>query len=366
MLSRTGLIIVVLTLSATSWMHAGTYKLKAVQSGETYGPFAYKANTYIKVESGIFKLNIISGRTFKLMASDSRKSYGVYELVPGRIIDVGDTLFTITDIRASRPPATAAASRSTTARYGAPPTTSVFANTALGLEYEFLDSVGYDWTLNAANGAGEKNIDRNSISLRVRHNYLTGRLGLVTSSEWDHSLAGSSNTFQNASIEEGTGWFAGVGVNIPVFADGGWKANIFGELSYRQEELSLEYGEQAFSSTTSTNGVSNIVTTVTSQSTEAHSEDATLTEMLAVVGASVSYESDFWFIYGGIKALPWSDTDLDAIIVTDGSRYTFEFERTDPVMGYGGVGFIIAGTKCYLEAEGGGETAVRIGLLKEL
>jgi len=35
-------------------------------------------------------------------------------------------------------------------------------------------------------------------------------------------------------------------------------------------------------------------------------------------------------------------------------------------MAYGGGGVNVGGIKCYLELEGGGETAVRIGLLKEL
>jgi len=35
-------------------------------------------------------------------------------------------------------------------------------------------------------------------------------------------------------------------------------------------------------------------------------------------------------------------------------------------MAYGGIGFVIKGGKCYLEAQGGGENSLRIGLLKEL
>jgi hypothetical protein len=134
------------------------------------------------------------------------------------------------------------------------------------------------------------------------------------------------------------------------------------------EDLSLEYGAWEVSSvvnTAVTNGATN-VTTTTNYDYKNYDEDATLTETIVALGASLSYNAPVWFMYAGLKALPWSDSSLDATIVNGSSKFDITFERNDPVMAYGGGGFIIKGVKFYLEVEGGGVTAARLGLLKEL
>ena len=367
MLSRSRLIIPILILASTSLLQAATYKLQAVRSKEIYGPFSFKTDTYVKIESGIFQLKILSGRTFKFVSSDTGKTYGVYELLPSRIIDVGDVLFSITDIKVPRSTAAAPGARSNVSTERVQ-SRSVFTDTALGLEFDVLNTVAYDWSINGADGADAEDMERNAVSLRFKRKFLTGRLGLVTAADWDNTVSGGSNTFQNAEIVEGTGWFAGLGVEIPIIEDGRWKAKIFGEIAYRQESLSLEYSEDVISivSTTVTNGISNIVTTATSREITYHSDDADLTEIITVLGATVSYEAPAWFVYAGLKVLPWEDTSLDASVTVDGSSLDIELERNDPVMGYGGIGFFVANTKCYVEVVGGGETAVRLGLIMEL
>jgi hypothetical protein len=48
------------------------------------------------------------------------------------------------------------------------------------------------------------------------------------------------------------------------------------------------------------------------------------------------------------------------------NSFDVTFDRSDPIMVYGGGGFFVKGVKCYLEVEGGGVTAVRLGLSKSL
>jgi len=361
------LTLVALILMGASWLHAATFQLQAVLSKETYGPFEFRSGNFVKVESGVFKLQILQDRSFKLVSSDTGEAYGVYELTPGRIIDVGDVLFTITDIKTPPPPVGTAGNA---AGRQVPVSRSMLADTALGLEIELLDAVKYDWAINGAKGENAESVDRNEATLRFRKSFLTGRLGLVTAADWDNTIAGDGSTFENATIEKGAGWLVGLGVDVPIFQDGRWTANVLGEVSYRQETLSLQYGAwevQSIVSTTTTNsGASNVVTTTTNLDFINYDEDATLTETLVTLGASIAYEAPAWFIYAGLKTLPWSDAALDATVVVSDKKFEITFERNDPVMAYGGIGFILAGTKCYVEVEGGGENAVRLGLLKTL
>ncbi len=179
MLSRSRLIIPILILASTSLLHAATYKLQAVRSKEIYGPFSFKTDTYVKIESGIFQLKILSGRTFKFVSSDTAKTYGVYELLPSRIIDVGDVLFTITDIKVPRSDAAATGARSNVSTERVQ-SRSVFTDTALGLEFDVLNTVAYDWSIKGVDGDDTEDMERNAVSLRFKRKFLTGRLGLVT------------------------------------------------------------------------------------------------------------------------------------------------------------------------------------------
>jgi len=345
-----------------------SFKLKAVQSKELFGPFAFRSGAFLKLESGAFKLNIISGRSFELIDPGSGEKFGVYEFVPGRMIDIGDKLFTITDIKSVKTKANTASTAGKAPSQYRTEKRTFFDDTALGLELDLINNTKYDWEINGAGGDSDANLERRTASLTFGKDFINARLGLITSSEWDNTIAGDGINFENATMKKGTGWFAGLGIKVPVFKEGRWEGDIFGEVSYSKEELSLQYGAwevDSVVSSTVTNGATN-VTTTTNYDYINYDEDATLTETLVMLGASISYEAPVWFIYAGIKTLPWSDSALDAVIVSDNNKFELTFERNDPVTAYGGGGFILKGLKCYVEIEGGGVSAVRLGILKEL
>jgi len=353
---------------AAAAVSGASFRLQDVKSKEFYGPFSYRSGALLKLESGVFRLNIISGKSFELIDPTTAEKFGTYELVPGRIIEVGIGLFTISDIKtiktaARSQPAGVSSDSRYTAKKGA-----LFDDTAVGIELSLLNHTAYDWEINGVGGESEENLERTAAAFIFNKDFITARLGLITSSEWDNTIVGDGTNFENATMKKGSGWFVGMGVKVPIFTEGRWRGDIFGEVSYSKEELSLEYGAWEASSvvnTSVTNGATN-VTTTTNYNYNNYDEDATLTETLVALGASLSYEAPTWFMYAGLKALPWSDSSLDATIVNGSNKFDITFERNDPVMAYGGGGFILKGIKIYLEVEGGGVTAARLGLLKEL
>jgi hypothetical protein len=344
------------------------FRLQSVKSKKFYGPFSFRSGALLKLESGVFRLRVISGKSFELIDPANGDKFGTYELVPGRIIQIGIGIFAISDIKEIKSAAgSSAASGGSSQRYVAKKG-SFFDDSAFGLELSLLNHTAYDWEINGAGGESEENLERTSAAFIFNKDFITARLGLITSSEWDNSIAGDGTNFENATLKKGSGWFVGLGVKVPVFTEGRWRGDIFGEVSYSMEDLSLEYGAWEVSSvvnTAVTNGATN-VTTTTNYDYKNYDEDATLTETIVALGASLSYNAPVWFMYAGLKALPWSDSSLDATIVNGSSKFDITFERNDPVMAYGGGGFIIKGVKFYLEVEGGGVTAARLGLLKEL
>lgn len=331
-----------------------TFTLKGVRSGQDYGSFAFRHGTLLKLESGVFKLNILAdGRAFSLLDTETGLAYGVYELVLGRMIDIGDVLFTITSVKAApTQPMTASAA-----------TPSLLNDTEFAIELTLLHQTAYDWEINGASG-GDADIERSGATLKARKGVVTLQLGLTTDAEWNHTIAGDGETFENAQITDGTGFFAALGLRIPVFTEGRWSGIVHGQASYRREELSLQYGAwERESITTVTGPETNAVTNTTSVLSHSDYDDtATLTETLVSVGIELAYTAPVWSLYAGLRALPFSDTTLDAVITSDDQRFEITFERKDPVMAYGGVGLKIMDIRTYLEVEGGGETAVRLGL----
>lgn len=346
------------TLQAALPVAETTFTLKGVLSHQNYGPFVFRHQAKIKLESGVFQINILAdGKAFTLVDTDSGLAYGVYELVLGRMIDIGDVLFTITRVDAP-PPVT----------FLPPAAPSLFDDTSFAIEYTLLNQVAYNWEMNGAAG-GNQNIERKGAALKARKGLFIMQIGLITAADWDHTIVEGGDTFSNAELADGSGWFASAGLSIPVFKEGRWSAVINGETLYRSEELSLQYGAweiESITSTTDTNAITNVVSTITNLRFVNHDEKATLTETLVTVGVQLSYNAPSWFMYAGLKALPWSDTTLDAVITADDRKYRLTFDRKDPITASGGLGFNIRGTKAYVEIEGGGEMAVRIGLSQDL
>ncbi len=335
-----------------------TFQLKAVRSTQTYGPYAFRSGVTLRLESGIFRLDPHpDGRTFRLIDTAAGTVYGQYELVTGRIIDIGDVLFTLINVKGSpsAPPPP-------------PPAPSILDNTTFGVELSLLNHVAYLWEINGLAGAPERRVERTSAALHARKGLVTLRAGMIPAVEWTHTVEGDGETFENATLTDGSGWFAAVGIGVPVFTDGRWSATLHGEVFYRRETLALRYGAweiESITSITDTNdSAGGVVSTTTRLRYNRYDKTAVLAETLVSVDARLSYEAPAWFLYAGLRALPWVDTTLGALVTTDDKRYRISFTRKDPVMGYGGAGFTVQGVKCWLEVEGGGETAVRLGLAK--
>jgi len=351
---------------------AQTFTLKGVRSHEDYGPFLFRRGTLLKLESGLFRLSILpDNKAFTLTDTENGLSYGVYELVLGRMIDIGDVLFTITGMTA--PPVTPTVK--------AQP--SILDDTEFGIDISLVNEVAYDWEINGQSGGESRDIERRNVTLKARKGLFAVQAGLLTDSRWDHTIAGSDSTFTEAEITEGKGWFAAVGLSIPVLKEGRWSARINAEVIYRREEFSLQYGTWEIESITSTVDLStpgtndvadtessaeeattttNSVSTTTFLRFNNYDKDVTLTETLVSAGAQIAYHAPAWFLYAGIRALPWTDTSLNAVITSDDRKFKIEFTRKDPVMAYGGIGLDFLGLRSYIEMEGGGENTLRLGI----
>lgn len=347
------------------------FSLESVRSQSVLGPFRFRTGYLMKTGSGVFKLQVLANRTFKAKGVVTGKSYGVYELILGRIIELGDAMFTITDIKYTKTTTsrqnkkTAYRRSSSTRKRSVLPATS--STITVGIEYKPFSSTFYDWKIKGAESGTSTSIDRQSVAVLFSKGKLFCRAGVITEAEWDETVSGSVGSYQNVEITDGSGWWISLGGKYPLFNEGRWRADVDGAVSYRKEKFSLKYGSSHLASVTqtlSTNSTSVVTTNIVNNyEFTPYERDADLTEILLSVGASLTYETPSWWMYAGLSAEPFSDTDFSSSVSTgDGSNYDVEFERTHPVNAYIGAGRIMLGFRFYLQGRVGSENAVRMGI----
>lgn len=357
----------------TIWAEPGSsFQLKGVRSTHLHGPFQFQSGTMLKLESGFFQLNLLpGGRSFTLTSRPDGLAYGVYELVEGRIIEAGNQLYTILNIRtpiaspeqASPPPASRNRGYTT-------PTPSAqghwYEGITLTIIADLFEDTDYEWTINNRSGSDSQTIQRQGATLLFQKGIMNARLGLTASSEWDHTIKGDGIRFENATLKEGTGWHIGTGIDWTIFEDKGWTATLGGDIIFRQDQMTLAYGAWEVVSTqttvqTNTTG-SNAVVTTTNIRYNRKENDVTLSETMLTLDARLDYETDIWLVYGGIRVFAWDDVSMDAEIVADDTIYPIEFERKDPLTAYLGTGLFLDPVRIYGEFEAGAIMALRAGI----
>jgi len=100
MVSIAGKGLVCLFLLPVALHAAPVFRLEAVHSGTRFGPFSFTEGAEIRVDAGTFRLDILQDRAFRLLQDGAAdRTYGVYELTYGRMIEIGDSMYTIVDLK---------------------------------------------------------------------------------------------------------------------------------------------------------------------------------------------------------------------------------------------------------------------------
>jgi hypothetical protein len=386
-MKKIGCIFILLCLVSASVMaDAGTrvrtFFLESVRSGRVHGPFPFLSATVVHLETGAFRLDVLSATgSFILTEERSGAVFGVYELVPGRMIDAGYQLFTITRLSTTTLPPGQVPARPTSvpgpnARHSTHTISSVrpFSHSyQAGIVVDLINQVAYKWELEGEDGTSARFMERRGATLAFTRGVLTLTAGLLGDSAWDESINDPYGRFQETSLSGGTGWSAGMQILVPVFTDNRWSASIGGGIHYQRESYQLEYGtwetvpiqepvfEPEFSSGL-TNGVPDEPLLPPEERFVRQTTTATLSETVISLSARLDYVAPTWFMYAGLRALPWTDTDLQANIEIDDLRIPLTFERKDLLSGFAGAGFTYQDLHCFGEFEAGGVNAVRLGV----
>ena len=353
-----------------------TFFLEGVRSGRLYGPFPFQTGAQIQLETGNFQLDVLSDAgSFILTELRTGAVFGVYELVPGRIIDAGYQLFTITRIT-TKPLPTDGRMRQPQQDHEQRPA-FYESDYRLTIVADIIHRIAYDWDLDGENVGSAQYLERRGATLALSRGILTLQAGVILDAEWNETVAEPTGRFEEGTLANGTGWKAGISLLVPVFNDGRWSASLGGGLSYQRETFDLEFGQWQtvdFDDNTTTNGIDNgvvngvtngvpdDVSLVAGERFVRQSQSATLTETVLNLNARLDYTAPNWFIFGGLHVEPWSDTDLQATVEIADDRFPLSFSRRHPFSGYAGAGFTYHDVQSYVEVEAGGVNAIRLGV----
>jgi hypothetical protein len=339
------------------------FRLQAAISERIFGPFTYTDGARIRLETGDYRLRVLGGTRFRLVDPARERSFGDYELVLGRMIDVDETLFTIAEITDGGQPR--GSSRVAAAPYdpGRIPVT-------IGAGYE-QTATSYRWTVNGADGGSPHDIERTRWGVWVARNWWRLSGGISSDVTWDHTVKSDGSSFDNATMNEGSGWWVNADVAYPFFQSGHWRADARGAFSYSSEEMTLTYSQvttREASREEPVEGSSNDTVTVsyTEFIAESRSSDATLSEWLLQAGVALTYEAEQWMLYGGVDVDLATEAELSATIKTSSTLYKLEVEREHPIALWGG-GKLKLGkaTRLMLEGRAGSSTGIRLGVERE-
>ncbi len=360
--------------------HVRSFFLEGVRSGRLYGPFRFQTGARIQLDTGDFRLDVLSAAgSFILTEQRSGAVFGVYELVPGRMIDAGYQLFTITRVTRTTMPnrehATSYPSGRSTQQETFYTTSQPFhqADYRVSIIVDLINQIAYDWTLDGEDGGSAKYMERRGATLALSRGILTIAAGVLLDAEWQETFQDPNEAFEEGRLSSGTGWKADLSLLVPVFEDGRWSAAVGGGVSYQRETFDLEYGQWEtidFNDNTTTNGLPNgttnavpsDVTSIAGESFIRQTQSATLSETVVNVTARLDYTAPNWFAFAGLHAEPWSDTDLQATIELDNQRIPLSFSRRHPFSGYVGAGFTYQDVHSYLKFKAGGVNAIRMGV----
>lgn len=389
------LIVTLYTASAFSenpQSQERVFFLEGVRSGQLHGPFPFRSGSKLTLKTGTFRLDVLSAKGDFLLTDEKTGSvFGVYEMIAGRMIDVGYQLFTITRISTrlqppprmpTQPPAVPQPSspRRQPQNQVVPQRTQPthFAKKynastpyTISAIVDVQNEVAYNWSIDGRDGGSAKFVERKGATFLFQKGIFSASASILMDGNWEESVDDISGQFSNASLANGTGWNLGVNIDIPVFSDGYWSASVGGGIQYQRESFDLEYDRRIARITTpvSTNtvaaGSTNDVapqTPIISMQFIQETEDASLDEIWLNLNARLEYSTPTWFIYAGIHAMPWRNTALDADITIEGQSFPLEFEQKDPLSGFAGVGMHLGKTRSYAEFQAGGINAIRIGL----
>ena len=370
------------------------FRLETVRRDRVFGPFLHADGNIVRIEDRAYRLVVNRNGTMSFLSDVTGDSYGPYDFVAGRIVEIATYLYTLTDIRAATaselaeirrrsapPPPAPAPVKPSQPRPLAPPMRPAVETTCvppahaelpppgeiykeLGVEITAMNSVLYDVEFGDAYSRSGTTLERNQLALWFNRDPFLFNFALQWGGEWDDGGDSPSVQFDDVQLSDGGGWSMAAGLRHVFRMDRSWHAVLFTEVSYLRESYSLSYDSWLAATvvTPGTNGAPDTFETVMSRREIV--QDVTFSELDLVAGARVAWEGITWSCYGGVRVTPVAMVAISGDIEASSTDYDMVLTLTHPITVEGGAGMMYSGFKFYLDGRAGAEQRLAIGVAR--
>jgi hypothetical protein len=350
---------------------ADRFSLAAVRTAERYGPFELRVDATVGAGGIACRIASVAGDRATFVRTGSGERFGPYQIVEGRMIELGRQVFTVVDVvrggsapgplPAVAPPPPPAVPPVDGRPPPPPPRPDEAPRPVLpdpdpGLRVsawlDTLQSTPLSWRV----GEGRR---RDSELERTRFGVGTFWDGWVTEADLAMSVSGGSIAsqdagFSRASIDGGSGWRLAAGYRRPMLADRGWEVSAGAGVVWQHDEVDVS-SAVLVSSGTNSNGVPEYVYRNATAS-------LTLDEYALWLDAAVAYRTGPWEFRGALAVVPFNRVEVGGLLQDGaGAALPVEASRALPVGGSVELRYRLPGWQFFGELALGTEQYLRLG-----
>jgi hypothetical protein len=236
---------------------------------------------------------------------------------------------------------------------------------ALGIGFTLVENTAYEWAIDGMDTV-DTEISRNNMFLSASRGGLMARVGVVFAAEVDDTIDSEDLLLQDVELSDGQGWWAAVDYRGRLWGRGPWSVNLCADGMYRNESYTLSYDAWTSGQVATPDGTNGATRAETVWAYADREEDLTLAEASVRAGLDLGVRVGICDAYLGPRFLFVGSTDASgALSVSDASR-GFDLDRGGTVTLAAGVRIASKALRWSVEAEVGDDTALRLGVSREL
>ena len=385
-----------LALCAAAAAHAaGQFILVATRGGSVAGPFTLYNGAMVRIDGTLYELRVGSDERVSFVRRDPPAEYGPYQSVDGRIMRVGDVVYSFAWkgsaaakalVGGAAQPAPVPAKLPREApiaefapmppkpepihvpepseqRRVAPLNLPALPDATKPLSWAAwiapVDITPLKWKVESA-AANKTDYERRSVGGALALNSWFAEMQLSPAAKAGN-IVPDDMSFYGSSIDDGSGWSFTLGYKRPFLSEGGWTASAGVYARYRRDKADVSTTTRQRMESADTNLVDHVYSTY-----ETRTASLDIVEKNLGLDLELAYERDPWRAFVAILVQPLSDVSVSGHLPYGGEPLKVKATHDDPIgVRLGGWCEIDGGWRLSGDLTMGMETLLRLGVARD-
>lgn len=335
------------------------FTLANTKSGQISGPFTIYHGARVRLGGDLYRISLDGDRRISFSGGPNGESYGPYQTVDGRLMQIGDAMYSFSWGAAARPtvqspapkkpareapiaefapmppkPEMIAIPAETERRTVKPLDLPSLPDASKPFEWNFwlapIDSTEFKWKVESVEG-NSADLERRTVGAGLSLNSWSADAAYSTSGKSSAVLPDGLG-LSGTSIDDASGWSIGAGYKRPLLKEGGWTASagIFGRI--RQDKGDLSATTLVSTDVADTNNLGNVIS-----SFESSKSSVKVTEKTVRLDFDLGYRYRSFYGFAGLQLQPVSSVSVSGSLPNAGDNLKISAKHDDPI------GFVAGG-----------------------